>query len=83
MRKLGSTAGRIATEAAAIDSGWTINELLRRLPPAGGVLNAFGIDTCCGGGDTIAAAARKAGVREDDLLAEIGSVVRQRQPEHR
>lgn len=82
MRQFGNTTGDIATDSVAIDSGWTINELLRRLPPAGEVLNAFGIDTCCGGGDTITAAARKAGVREDDLLAEIGSVVRQRQPEH-
>ena len=82
MRRLENTTGHIATDSVAIDSGWTINELLRRLPPSGGVLNAFGIDTCCGGGDTITAAARNAGVREDDLLAEIGSAVRQQQPEH-
>ena len=81
MRKLGSTASRIAPEAVAIDSGWTINELLRRLPPSGGVLNAFGIDTCCGGGDTITAAARNAGVGENDLLAGIAAV-RHQQPEH-
>ena len=82
MRKSGSTTNHFAAEGAAINSGWTINELVRRLPQSGGVLNAFGIDTCCGGGDTIAAAARNARVREDDLLAEIGSAVRQQQPEH-
>jgi iron-sulfur cluster repair protein YtfE (RIC family) len=51
-----------------IQPSWTINELLRREPSSARVLNAFGVDTCCGGGDTIEAAAADAGMSGNDLI---------------
>jgi regulator of cell morphogenesis and NO signaling len=52
-----------------IDPAWSVNELLSRTPAAARVLNAFGIDTCCGGGDSLADAAREARLDLDVLLA--------------
>lgn len=65
-----------------IESTWTINELLRREPLSAAVLNAFGVDTCCGGGDTIDAAAAAAGITGAELIgaivAALGEVAVQR-----
>jgi iron-sulfur cluster repair protein YtfE (RIC family) len=47
----------------------TINELLLRYPTAVTVLNAHAIDTCCGGGSSIAEAAAGDGIDLDELLA--------------
>ena len=47
----------------------TINELLLQYPTAVTVLNAYGIDTCCGGDDSIAEAAACNGIDLDELLA--------------
>ena len=54
-----------------IDPRWTVNELLRREPSSAPVLNAFGVDTCCGGGDTIDVAAAAAGTTGTALIAAI------------
>jgi len=51
-----------------IESSWTINELLRREPLSAAALNAFGVDTCCGGGDTIDVAAAAAGISGAALI---------------
>jgi len=47
----------------------TINELLLQHPTAVTVLNAYGIDTCCGGGNSVAEAAACDGIDLDELLA--------------
>lgn len=52
-----------------IDQDLTINEVLLKYPTAVTVLNAYGIDTCCGGGDSVAAAAASNGIDLDELLA--------------
>ena len=57
-----------APASPSIQPSWTINELLRREPRSAPVLNAFGIDTCCGGGDTITAAAASAGLDAAELI---------------
>ena len=45
-----------------IDPARTINEILARHPATIAVINAFGIDTCCGGGVTLETAARDNGL---------------------
>jgi iron-sulfur cluster repair protein YtfE (RIC family) len=59
-----------------IDPSWTINELLRREPSIAVVLNAFGVDSCCGGGDTIDAAASAAGINGTVLIDAIAVTLR-------
>lgn len=41
-----------------IDPALTINDILSRYPATMAVINAFGIDTCCGGSVSLATAAR-------------------------
>ena len=61
-----------------IDPEWTINDLLACAPESAHVLNAFGVDTCCGGGATIAAAAAEAGITAAELTGAITAAVRHR-----
>ena len=51
-----------------ITSSWTVNQVLRTYPNTVGVLNAFGIDTCCGGSDTLLFATNEAGIDIRDVL---------------
>ena len=46
----------------------TVNETLRRFPATVTVFKAFGIDSCCGGGKTIASAAALHGIDPAMLL---------------
>ena len=66
---------RSSAIAPAIDPALSVNETLRRWPPAVAPLAAFGIDTCCGGAASLETAARDAGVPLDDLLAAIAAAV--------
>lgn len=52
-----------------IDPSWTVNEVIAKYPETMPVLNAFGIDTCCGGDESLAAAANEAGLEADRLVA--------------
>ena len=45
----------------------TVNDLMRHRPAALPVLAALGIDTCCGGGETLAHAAARAQLTFDQL----------------
>jgi iron-sulfur cluster repair protein YtfE (RIC family) len=49
----------------------TVNDVLRAHPATMSVLNAFAVDLCCGGGLTLEAAARDAGVEPQTLLRSI------------
>ena len=40
----------------------SVNEILRRWPSAVAALNAYGLDTCCGGALSLADSAAEAGV---------------------
>ena len=51
-----------------IDQNLTINEVLLKYPSAVAVLNAYGIDTCCGGGNSLAEAAACDGIDLDEIL---------------
>ncbi|MFL5581931.1 MAG: DUF542 domain-containing protein [Gemmatimonadaceae bacterium] len=49
----------------------SVNDTLVRWPGAVRALNAFGIDTCCGGAASLREAAAEAGVPLDTLLAAV------------
>jgi iron-sulfur cluster repair protein YtfE (RIC family) len=49
----------------------TVNDLVRCRSDALPVLAAVGIDTCCGGGDSLALAAARAGLTFDELLRQL------------
>ncbi len=57
-----------------IDAGITVNEMLRVYPATVSVLNAFGIDACCGGAAALGEAARRDGVDLDELLRALAAV---------
>ena len=61
-----------------IDPAWSINELLRRHPAAGRVLNALGIDSCCGGAASLRETARADDIELDTLITAIAAEVRER-----
>ena len=54
----------------------TVNEVIALHPATIHVLNAWGVDTCCGGGDTLEEAARLARVKPGLLLSAIEEAVR-------
>lgn len=53
----------------AIDSSWTINEVLGMYPETVTIFNAYGMDMCCGGDETIDVACEEAEVDRDALVA--------------
>ena len=61
---------------AALLPTLSVNETLRRWPPTVGPLEAFGIDTCCGGAASLEMAAREAGVPLAELLAAVAAAAR-------
>lgn len=58
-----------------LDPTLTINEIVARYPATIPVFNRFGMDTCCGGGVSVEAAARRDGTNLDVVLAALRTVV--------
>ncbi len=58
-----------------ISADWTVNDTIARFPDAIAVLNTFGVDTCCGGGLSIAQAAQANGLDLDALLRAVREAV--------
>jgi regulator of cell morphogenesis and NO signaling len=56
-----------------IDPAWTVNELLELIPESATVLHRLGIDTCCGGGLTLAAATVSAGTSVEAIASDLSS----------
>ena len=54
-----------------LDPMLSVNELVLRYPAALPVLTTAGIDTCCGGGLTLQAAAQGRGLRFEQLAARL------------
>lgn len=54
-----------------IEPDYTVNEIIKRYPAALPVMNAFGVDTCCGGEDPITVAAANANVPLEAIVARI------------
>ena len=65
----------MTTPPPAIDPALPVNEIIRRWPATMRVLNAFGIDTCCGGAEPLSAAAAESNAPLDDLLLALHDVV--------
>jgi hypothetical protein len=61
--------------AANIDPTITVNDMMACYPQSIGPLKALGIDTCCGGTDSLRVAANHAGVPLTVLLAAIDHAV--------
>jgi len=53
----------------------TVNALIAWYPSVLPVLNGFGVDTCCGGAESLESAAREANVQLDDLMAGLSAAV--------
>jgi iron-sulfur cluster repair protein YtfE (RIC family) len=60
-----------------IDPSDSVNDVLRRYPELIGVLNAHGVDTCCGGAQSLTEAASLAGLRLETLIAELTATIAQ------
>ena len=60
----------------------SVNELILRHPAALPVLSAAGIDTCCGGGLTLALAAERSGLTYEQLAARLEADARRPGAEH-
>ena len=59
------------TIASPINPATTVNDLLKIVPAASGLLSDRGLDTCCGGSLTLEESCDDAGVELNGLLAEI------------
>lgn len=53
----------------------TVNDAIRLYPQTVAVFNAFGIDSCCGGAETIRAAALRDGADPDALELSLNQAV--------
>jgi regulator of cell morphogenesis and NO signaling len=51
-----------------ISEAWSVNDTLRRYPESIAVFNHLGVDSCCGGGASLADAARKAGIEPAEMM---------------
>jgi iron-sulfur cluster repair protein YtfE (RIC family) len=58
-----------------LDTRLTVNELLRRHPSVLPVLNAFGVDSCCGGSESLAEAAQASRIPIEALVAALEASV--------
>jgi iron-sulfur cluster repair protein YtfE (RIC family) len=62
------------------DTSLSINEIIRRIPASVAVLNAYGIDTCCGGEISLAESSKEIGVAPENILRAITAASRAREP---
>ena len=53
------------------DASLSINEIICRVPASIAVLNAYGIDTCCGGEISLTETAKDIGVPPEEILRAI------------
>lgn len=54
---------------------WTVDDALAAAPAAAVVLSRLGIDTCCGGCQTLAEAARSVGIAPEALVARFAAIL--------
>lgn len=60
------------TEASGIpDASWSVNDVITAYPDSVRVFNAFGVDSCCHGDDTLDRAARNADLEPDTLIVAV------------
>ncbi len=58
-----------------IDPDATVNAMIARHPASIAVLNRLGIDTCCGGGETLRAAAKHSAIDLEMLTTALKEAV--------
>jgi iron-sulfur cluster repair protein YtfE (RIC family) len=58
-----------------LDTTMTINEIVARFAETIPVFNRCGMDTCCGGGVTVEAAAHRDGLEVDMVLAALHEAI--------
>ena len=58
-----------------VNKSWTGDEVIQAYPQSIAIFNHIGIDTCCGGGETLDAAAVEASLDVDALLAALRGAV--------
>lgn len=63
------------SNATLLDPALTVNETVARWPATAAVFNRFGIDTCCGGGVPIRAAATRDGIDPEVLYAALREAI--------
>ena len=63
------------TATPRIDPSLTVNEILRRYPHTIATINAFGIDTCCGGGIPLETVARTHALELDTIMAALDAAI--------
>jgi iron-sulfur cluster repair protein YtfE (RIC family) len=51
-----------------LDGSMTVNEVIARWPQSIATLNALGIDSCCGGAETLREVASALGMAESTLI---------------
>ena len=61
--------------ASSIDARSTVNDIVARYPSTLPVFNAFGIDSCCGGGLAVSEAAARHGIPLNALRSALESAV--------
>ncbi|MHB1463558.1 MAG: DUF542 domain-containing protein [Thermoleophilia bacterium] len=59
-----------------ITGGMVINEVIQRYPWTLPVFHRYGVDSCCGGAQTVAFAAASQGLDLGELLAELEAAAR-------
>lgn len=65
------------SDVIQLDPSLTINDIVARHPETIAVFNRFGVDTCCGGGVSVEAAARRDGLDLDQILAALRGATEQ------
>ena len=60
----------------SITGDMVINQVLKDHPETIPVFYKFKVDTCCGGGGTIAKTASRDGINVEQLLAELNKVIK-------
>jgi regulator of cell morphogenesis and NO signaling len=58
-----------------VNESWTVNDVIQAYPQSIAIFNHAGIDTCCGGGETLDVAAAEASLGVDTLLAALRGAV--------
>ena len=57
------------------DASWSVNDVITSYPDSVRVFNAFGVDSCCHGDDTLDRAARGADLEPDTLVIAVREAV--------
>lgn len=59
-----------------LDCSMSVNDMIARHPETAEVFNAYGIDTCCGGGASVQNAARDSNVDAALLCGDLDAAIR-------